>query len=124
MPSVIAAPAPSATPQLVPAPHRALVLDALAVLRLLRDHPRDAGPWGEPAFAREVEAIRRHLAPIRHRRALAASYHREAFRARPADAAPARSITGPTTVAYAVRWLELGDGLRRPAWIDLVVGRA
>ena len=29
------------------------------VLRILRDRPRDAGPWGEPAFAREVETIRR-----------------------------------------------------------------
>ena len=124
MASAIATPAPSATPQRVAAPHRALALDAVAVLRLLRDHPRDAGPWGEPAFAREVEAIRRQLAPIHHRRALTASYRREAFRLRPADPAMARPITGPTTVAYAMRWLELGDGVRRPAWIDLVVGRA
>ena len=60
-----------------------------------------AGGRGDPSPARAD--------PI-DRRALAASYRREAFRVRPADAAPARSITGPTTVAYAVRWLELGDG--------------
>ena len=55
-------------------------IDALRLLRRLRDHPRDAGPWGEPAFAREVERIRRDLAPIVSRRALAASFGREAFR--------------------------------------------
>jgi hypothetical protein len=27
-------------------------------------------------------------------------------------------------VAYAVRWLELGDGVARPGWIDLVTGHA
>ena len=48
-----------------PAAHRALALDAQRVLRHLRDHPRDAGLWGEPAFAREVDRIRHHLAPIR-----------------------------------------------------------
>src|SRR6478752_1251166 len=63
------------------APHRALALDALHVLRILRDHPRDAGPWGVPAFAWEVDLIRAQLAPIRDRRGLAASFGREAFRA-------------------------------------------
>ena len=62
------------------APHRALALDALHVLRILRDHPRDAGPWGVPAFAREVDQIRAQLDPIRDRRGLAASFGREAFR--------------------------------------------
>jgi hypothetical protein len=106
-----------------PAPHRALALDALRVLRILRDHPRDAGPWGEPAFAREVDLIRRHLAPIVSRRALSSSYSREAFRAptaRPTDPSTAR----PARVAYAVRWLELGDGQSRPGWSELVTERA
>jgi len=109
------------------APHRALALDALAVLRILRDHPRDAGLWGEPAFAREVDAIRRQLDPIRHRRVLTASYAREAFRMPPADAGGPRLTerpTGrPTAVAYAIRWLELGDGVQRPPWTSLVAGR-
>jgi hypothetical protein len=60
----------------VQAPHRRLALDALLVTRTLRDHPRDADPWGEPAFAREVDLIRTQLAPIRTRRGLAASFAR------------------------------------------------
>ncbi|MEA2619712.1 MAG: hypothetical protein QOC97_485 [Chloroflexota bacterium] len=105
-----------------PAPHRALALDALRIVRLLRDRRRVAGSWGEPAFAREVEAIRRQLAPLRDRRGLAASYGREAFRM-----PDARERRGPlpldaTPVAYAGRWLELGDGVARPGWIVLVTG--
>src|SRR3954462_6361855 len=49
------------------APHRTLALDAIEITRMLRDRPRDAGPWGEPAFAREVDLIRSQLAPIRTR---------------------------------------------------------
>ena len=56
-------------------------------------------------------------APIRDRRGLAASYGREAFRTRPADRRPrARPPGDRPRVAYAVRWLELGDGIQRPAW--------
>jgi hypothetical protein len=103
------------------APHRALALDALHVLRILRDHPRDAGPWGVPAFAREVDQIRAQLAPIRDRRGLAASFGREAFRTFAArDAKRPTDAIGPVRVAYAVRWLELGRGIRQPAWSALV----
>jgi hypothetical protein len=105
------------------APHRALALDALRIVRVLRDRPLLAGSWGEPAFARQVEAVRRQLAPIRDRRGLAASYGREAFRmwdARERRPSPLDAIP----VAYAVRWLELGDGVARPGWIDLVTGHA
>ena len=105
------------------APHRALALDALAVLRILHDHPRDAGPWGEPAFAREVDAIRHQLDPIRDRRTLTASYAREAFRMPPADVGGPRPTGRPTAVAYAIRWLELGDRVQRPPWTSLVAGR-
>jgi hypothetical protein len=108
----------------MPAPHRALALDALLVLRMLRDHPRDAGPWGEPAFAREVELVRAQLAPIRDRRGLAASYGREAFRRRDARDRGDPPGLRPSRVAYAVRWLELGDGVERPGWTSLVTGRA
>jgi hypothetical protein len=104
-----------------PAPHRALALDALRVLRHLRDHPRDAGSWGEPAFAREVDIVRGHLAPIVSRRGLSSSYSRESFRG-PTIAAGVDE-TRPARIAYAVRWLELGDGQPRPAWSDLVTGR-
>ena len=113
------------------APHTALALDALHVLRILRDHPRDAGPWGVPAFAREVDLIRAQLAPIRDRRGLAASFGREAFRTsgardatQGADAADLPDAIGPVRVAYAVRWLELGRGIRQPAWSSLVTDPA
>lgn len=106
------------------APHRALALDALHVLRTLRDRPRDADSWGEPAFAWEVDLVRGHLAPIRDRRGLAASYGREAFRTRPVGGSADPPTLRPTSVAYAVRWLELGDGQIRPGWTSLVTGRA
>jgi len=107
----------------VQAQHRTLALDALVVTRMLRDRPRDAGPWGEPAFAREVALIRSQLMPIRSRRGLAASFEREAFQSRefagPHEPATMRAVR----VAYALRWLELGDGILRRGWTGLVTGR-
>ena len=107
----------------VQAPHRTLALDALMVTRTLRDHPRDADPWGEPAFAREVDLIRSQLMPIRSRRGLATSFEREAFQssefAGPREPATMRAVR----VAYALRWLELGDGVLRRGWTGLVTGR-
>jgi hypothetical protein len=50
---------------------------------------------------------------------LAASFGREAFRSAapgPQDRLPA----SPSRAAYAIRWLELGDGIRRPAWSEFV----
>ena len=112
-------PAPALTPQ------RALALDALRVLRHIRGSiDTDAG-WAEAAFGREIEAIRRQLAPIRSRSGLAASFSREAFHVRRAtmdrgaDAASDGTAPGPVRVAYALRWLELGDGQSRPAWEEL-----
>jgi hypothetical protein len=107
----------------VQVPHRTLALDALMVTRTLRDHPRDADPWGEPAFAREVDLIRSQLMPIRSRRGLAASFEREAFQSneRPGPREPATMRA--VRVAYALRWLELGDGVLRWGWTGLVTGR-
>jgi hypothetical protein len=121
-------------PVMRPASHRVLALDAQRVLRHLRDHPRDAGAWGEPAFAREVDRIRHHLAPIASRRSLLASYSREAFRSPATDDSARETATGmraddphaasAARVAYAVRWLELGDGRSRPGWSEMVTERA
>jgi hypothetical protein len=86
-------------------------IDTLRLLRRFRDLPRDAGPWGEPAFAREVERVRRDLGPIVSRQSLAASFDREA--ARPAA----------VRVAYAVRWVELGDDDAEAPWTGPVTGR-
>ena len=53
-------------------------------------------------------------APIRSRRGLAASFDREAFRPRESSGPrePARRFE-PVRIAYALRWLELGDGVLR-----------
>lgn len=102
------------------APHRVLALDALHVLGGLRHLPRDAGLWGESAFAREVELVRGHLAPIRSRRGLAASFGREAACVRGIDRSDGSAMRRPLRVAYALRWLELGDGLARRGWTELV----
>ena len=112
---------PPDRPRPAPTPQRELPRDALLLLRSLRDRPRDAGPWGEPAFAREVDRIRAQLAPIRDRRGLAASYGREAFRVHGTPAC-ADAVARPraSRAAYAIRWLELGDGTRRPAWSEFV----
>jgi hypothetical protein len=72
-------------------------------------------------FVREVALVRAHLAPIRSRAALVASLAREAFQATgtvpPLDEAP-----GAVRVAYAMRWMELGDGVGRPDWREWVAG--
>jgi hypothetical protein len=73
--------------------------------------------WSTPAFAREVAAVRAHLAPIRSRSNLAESFGREAAIA--ATIAPVvvpSEPPGPVRVAYAIRWLELGDDRDRPGW--------
>jgi hypothetical protein len=109
-------------PVLAPAlaPHRALALDAFRLRRTLHDHSRDADTWGEPAFAREVEVVRGQLAPIRSRRGLAASFAREACQTGGLDGSRSSVPLRPLRVAYAVRWLELGDGVARAGWIELV----
>ncbi len=71
-------------------------------------------------FAREVDLVRLHLAPIRSRLGLAASFGREAFHT---DVGSAGVADGPVTAAYAIRWLELGDGIARGPWAAWLGGR-
>lgn len=111
-------PAPAPTPQ------RALALDALHVLRHLRGSVVTEAVWSDASFGRQVEAIRRQLAPIRSRSGLAASFGREAFHVRrggtsPDDIHATAGTPGPVRLAYALRWLELGDGRPRPPWPEL-----
>ena len=105
------APAPAPAPT----PRRALALDALQFLRRLRGTATADAAWSDPAFGRQVESVRRQLAPIHSRRALAASFGAEAFHVRrpvlTPDGRPAGPM-GPVRLAYAIRWLELGDGER------------
>jgi hypothetical protein len=101
-------------PAPVPAPARALALDALRLMRRLRDPSHRPERWSQPAFSREIELVRAHLAHLHSRRALAASYGREAFHLVLGDAA--RDDPGAVRLAYAVRWLELGAGEVSRIW--------
>ena len=105
-------------PAPVPAPARALALDALRLVRRLRDPERRSDHWAQPSFRREIELVRAHLAPLRTRKALAASYGREAFHLS-MDAG--RDEPGAVRLAYALRWLELGDGDVGPLWPPIEV---
>jgi len=76
--------------------------------------------WSTPAFTREVAAVRAQLAPIRSRDSLAESFGREASIAAtvtPSTIDPPQP-PGPVRVAYAIRWLELGDDRLRPSWAE------
>jgi hypothetical protein len=111
-PGALLSPGPPTLQPPVPAPARALALDALLLIGLLRDPARRPARWQPASFGAEVERIRRHLAPVRSRQTLAASYGREAFHFAPAR----QDRADPTAVrlAYALRWLELRDGVAAP----------
>jgi hypothetical protein len=96
-------------------PARTLTLVALATLRRARRADGRPTRWATPVFGREVDLVRLHLGPIRSRAGLAASFGREAFHGE-LDRDGADVDTGPVTAAYAIRWLELGNGARRPPW--------
>lgn len=108
----ILAPAP------VPAPTRALALDALRLIRGIRDPSRRPARWAEPDFGREIEMVRRHLVPVRSRRSLVASFGREAFHIAPTTVE--REDPSSIRLAYALRWMELGDGVIVPIWPRLI----
>ena len=109
----VPAPAPA------PTPRRALALDALQFLRQVRGTAAADATWSEAAFRRDVEAVRGQLEPIRSRDGLAASFEREAFHVRRPVLVPDGTPTGPLSpvrVAYAIRWLELGEGEPTSTW--------
>lgn len=78
--------------------------------------------WRGHAFGREVERTRGQLGPIRTRDALIASFSREASISVTRSPDPAPALAGPIRIAYAVRWLELGDGRTRPSWASWIAG--
>ena len=78
--------------------------------------------WTTHPFGREVDRTRAQLAPIGSRSMLLASFSREASVAASRGALEAGLPAGPVPVAYALRWLELGDGRARPAWSAIVAG--
>jgi len=101
-----------------PAPGGALAAEALRLRRRLADPAALPSAWSERAFVREVGLVRAHLAPIRSRAGLVASFSREAFHVIPADQVD--EAAGAVRVAYALRWLELGSGRAWPSWPPFV----
>ena len=97
-----------------PAPGGTLAAEALRFRRRLANPAVQPAAWSERAFVSEVALVRAHLAPIRSRAGLAASFSREAFHAVPAD--EIGEAPGAVRVAYALRWLELGSGRALPVW--------
>ena len=102
----------------VPAPARALALDAMRISRALRDPARRPARWAQPSFGAQVELVRRHLAPVQSRRSLAASFGREAFHIVLTEAE--RDDPNPIRLAYALRWLELGRNTAEHSWATLI----
>jgi hypothetical protein len=92
----------------------ALAAEARRLIRRFADPALVPPSWSEAAFIREVGLVRAHLAPIRSRAGLAASFSREAFHAVLAD--EIGEAPGAVRVAYALRWLELGSGRTWPSW--------
>ena len=124
--SIASASAAVGNEPLAPDPRHELARLALDVV-LRTAEPVDLPPrWRGVPFAREVDRTRAQLVPIVSRAALLASFAGEAsVRATHTDVAvpdPAQPPPGPVRVAYAIRWLELGDGRPRPAWEALVRG--
>ena len=78
--------------------------------------------WTTYPFGQEVDRTRGQLAPIRSRAGLLASFSREASIAVTRGVVETGLAAGPVRIAYAIRWLELGDGRRRPAWASFVAG--
>ena len=108
-------------PSIAPAmpPERALALDAAQLTRMLGRPAGRPARWTAPAFVREVELVRAHLRPIRSCAVLAASFGREAFHGRATPGSAPALCGSAVRVAYAIRWLELGDGRPAPSWRDL-----
>ena len=104
------------------ADHRELARLALDVA-VRTDEPVDLPRrWTTWPFGQEVDRTRAQLGPIRSRSALAASYSREASIAVSRGAVESGMAAGPVRVAYAIRWLELGDGRARRAWSAVTAG--
>jgi hypothetical protein len=91
-----------------------LVADARTLL-LAADDDAVSDRWQDERFVGQVEAARRHLAPIEDPELIAASFTREAFHGPRLARVPAVAAS-PVRVAYAIRWMELQVGLALPGF--------
>ena len=83
----------------------ALAAEARRLIRRFADPMLVPPAWSQAAFIREVGLVRTHLAPIRSRGGLAASFSREAFHATPVEGRD--DVPGAVRVAYALATSEL-----------------
>ena len=93
------------------APARRILERDVATVLAARSGAAVPGPWRHPRFAARVRATRLQLAQLLDPRLLAASFAREALHARRPIGRP-----GAVRVAYAIRWLEIADGVVLPPW--------
>ena len=91
-----------------------LVADARTLL-LAAEDDAVSDRWQNDRLAGQVEAVRRHLAPIEDPDLIAASFTREAFHGPRLARVPAIAAS-PVRVAYAIRWMELQVGLSLPGF--------
>jgi hypothetical protein len=96
---------------MAPDPHHRLSAAAVCLQTMLDDPDGVLPRWRTRGFVRCVERAHAHLRLIGSHAALADSYAREAYRHNPIE------------TAYALRWLELANGVSRPPWSSLVAGR-
>ena len=86
--------------------------------------PAPTRALGAAVVRREVELIRRHLAPVRSRRpSRRRSAARRSTSRRPRADARRLGRPGPVRLAYALRWLELARRGHRPDLVDLGLTR-
>ncbi len=125
-PTVDAAATAIGTTPLQPDSRHELARLALDVVVRTSEPQTVPAQWRTVPFGREVDRTRAQLVPIRSREALARSFEREASVSVTrliGSEVPAAPVTpGPVRVAYAVRWLELGDDRDRPSWTAIVSG--
>ena len=118
----LAAPSPVAEPSGRSDPRHELARLALDLVVRTAEPVDVPARWTTYPFGQEVDRTRGQLAPIRSRTALLASVSREASIAVTRGVSETDLPAGPVRVAYAIRWLELGDGRARPAWASFLAG--
>ena len=102
-----------------PSPLAALRARARLVERVLAGTAPVPPRWLTPGFVARVERIRLQLRPIRSATSLLASYGREAgvrVPSRPPFDPAEGALDAPLELAYALRLIELENGLPSGAW--------